>query len=84
MQTSDIMQFRIGNTLRLLLSFVAIVIVLSAGTVWAQNTDTEQSEAKSNASVEAFSNEPAADAANAENASPAYPAGLDPLLILPS
>lgn len=77
MQTSDIMQFRIGNTLRLLLSFVAIVIVLSAGAVWAQNTDTEQSEATSNASVEAISKEPAADAANAGNASPAYPAGLD-------
>lgn len=77
MRASNVMQIRIGNTLRLLLSFVAIVIVLSAGAVWAQNTDTDQPQGASNASAEAISSEPAADAASAEDASPAYPAGLD-------
>ncbi|MEE4189147.1 MAG: mechanosensitive ion channel family protein [Roseobacter sp.] len=77
MQTSNKLQSRLGKTLRLLLGFLAMVIVLSAGAVWAQNSDPEQPEATSNASAEAISNEPAADAASADDSSPAYPAGLD-------
>ena len=77
MQTRNKLVNQFSNRLRLALGFLAAVIVLSAGAVWAQDTDGEQPTAGSGASSQATMGAPSVEPANGDDAAPAYPASLD-------